>query len=252
VASVAAELVRERLGDLRGARVLIVGAGKVAELVAQNLASRGGVEIVVANRSGERGTALAERFHGTSVPLDRLADAVAEADVVVSSTVSDSYLIGPGDVPPGRRVLVDLALPRDIDPAVADVDGVTLVNIDDLEQTVLHNIGLRQDEAAQAYAIVAVQANEFRSWLAALEVVPAITQLRALAEQIRRDELQRMDGRWESLSAADRERVDQLTRSMLNKLLHRPTVRLKELAAEQGDAAHVAAMNELFGLSSRP
>ena len=86
-----------------------------------------------------------------------------------------AYLIGPGDVPPGRRVLVDLALPRDIDPAVADVDGVTLVNIDDLEETVLHNIGLRQVEAAQAYAIVAVQANEFRSWLAALEVVPAIT-----------------------------------------------------------------------------
>src|SRR6476620_6133683 len=221
VASVAAELVRERLGDLRGAHVLIVGAGKVAELVAQNLASRGGVEIVVANRSRERGAALAERFNGTSVPLD-------------------------------RRVLVDLALPRDIDPAVADVDGVTLVNIDDLEETVLHNIGLRQVEAAQAYAIVAIQANEFRSWLAALEVVPAITQLRALAEQIRRDELERMDGRWESLSEADRERVDQLTRSMLTKLLHRPTVRLKELAAEHGDAAHVAAMNELFGLSSRP
>src|SRR6478736_5101199 len=252
VASVAAELVRERLGDLRGAHVLIVGAGKVAELVAQNLASRGGVAIVVANRSHERGAALAERFNGTSVPLDRLAEAVAEADVVVSSTVSDSYLIGPGDVPPGRRVLVDLALPRDIDPAVAEIDGVTLVNIDDLEETVLHNIGLRQVEAAQAYAIVAVQANEFRSWLAALEVVPAITQLRALAEQIRRDELERMDGRWESLSEADRERVDQLTRSMLNKLLHRPTVRLKELAAEHGDAAHVAAMNELFGLSSRP
>jgi glutamyl-tRNA reductase len=252
VASVAAELVRERLGGMEGATVLIVGAGKVAELVAQNLASRGGVEIVVANRSRDRGAALAERFSGTSVSLDRLAEAVVEADVVVSSTVSDSYLIGPGDVPAGRRVLVDLALPRDIDPAVADVDGVTLVNIDDLEETVLHNIGLRQVEAAQAYAIVAVQANEFRSWLAALEVVPAITQLRALAEQIRRDELQRMDGRWESLSAADRERVDQLTRSMLNKLLHRPTVRLKELAAEHGDAAHVAAMNELFGLSSRP
>jgi glutamyl-tRNA reductase len=248
VASVAAELVRE----LGGARVLRVGAGKVAELVAQNLASRGGVEIVVANRSGERGAALAERFNGTSVPLERLAEAVAEADVVVSSTVSDSYLIGPADVPPGRRVLVDLALPRDIDPAVAEVEGVTLVNIDDLEETVLHNIGLRQVEAAQAYEIVAIQANEFRSWLAALEVVPAITQLRALAEQIRRDELQRMDGRWESLSDADRERVDQLTRSMLNKLLHRPTVRLKELAAEHGDAAHVAAMNELFGLSSRP
>ena len=252
VASVAAELVRERLGDLTGTCVLIVGAGKVAELVAQNLASRGGVRIVVANRSEPNATALAERFDGTAVPLERLAEAVAEADVVVTSTLSDGYLIGLGQVPPGRRVLVDLALPRDIDPAVADVDGVTLVNIDDLEQTVLRNIGLRQVEAEQAYEIVAAQAAEFRSWLAALEVVPAIRQLRAMAEQIRRDELARMDGRWETMSPADRERLDQLTRSMLNKLLHRPTVRLKELAAENGDAAHVAAMNELFGLSTRP
>jgi glutamyl-tRNA reductase len=146
-------------------------------------------------------------------------------------------------------VLVDLAVPRDIDPAVAEVEGVTLVNVDDLEETVLRNIGLRQGEAEQARAIVAEQADEFRNWLAALEVVPAITQLRALAEQIRLGELERMDGRWDDLSDADRERVDQLTRSMLNKLLHRPTVRLKELAAGNGDASHVKAMNELFGLT---
>jgi glutamyl-tRNA reductase len=253
VASVAAELVREKLGtDLQGAQVLIVGAGKVAELVAQNLASRTGVRIVVANRSRQRAAALAERFDGSVVGLDQLAEAVAAADVVVSSTLSDEHLIRPGDVPPGRRVLVDLALPRDIDPAVAEVEGVTLVNLDDLEETVLRNIGLRQVEAAQAYAIVAEQAAEFRRWLAALEVVPAITQLRALAEQIRTDELDRMEGRWDSLSQADRERLDQLTRSMLAKLLHRPTVRLKELAAENGDAAHLAAVNELFGLSPRP
>ena len=106
-------------------------------------------------------------------------------------------------------------------------------------------------EAAQAYAIVGEQAAEFRRWLAALEVVPAITQLRALAEQIRRDELERMDGRWESLSPADRERLDRLTRSMLNKLLHRPTVRLKELAAENADAAHLETVTELFGLGPR-
>jgi glutamyl-tRNA reductase len=252
VASVAAELVRERLGDgLDGATVLIVGAGKVAELVAQNLSSRGGVRIVVANRSRERATALAERFDGAVTSLDDLPRAVAEADVVVSSTLSDEYLIRASDVPPGRRVLVDLALPRDIDPAVAEVDGVTLVNLDDLEETVLRNIGLRQVEAEQAYAIVAEQVAEFRRWLAALEVVPAIRQLRAYAEQIRRDELARMDGRWESLSDADRERIDQLTRSMLNKLLHRPTVRLKELAAENADAPHVETMTELFGLGRR-
>ena len=252
VASVAAELVRERLGEgLDGATVLIVGAGKVAELVAQNLSSRGGVRIVVANRSRERAAALAERFDGDVVALDDLAAAVAGADVVVSSTLSDEYLIHASDVPPGRRVLVDLALPRDIDPAVADVDGATLVNLDDLEETVLRNIGLRQVEAEQAYAIVAEQAAEFRRWLAALEVVPAIRQLRAFAEQIRLDELARMEGRWESLSDADRERIDQLTQSMLNKLLHRPTVRLKELAAENADAPHLETMTELFGLGRR-
>ena len=252
VASVAAELVRERLGDgLDGATVLIVGAGKVAELVAQNLSSRGGVRIVVANRSRERAIALAERFDGAVTSLNDLPRAVAEADVVVSSTLSDEYLIRASDVPPGRRVLVDLALPRDIDPAVAKVDGATLVNLDDLEETVLRNIGLRQVEAEQAYAIVAEQVAEFRRWLAALEVVPAIRQLRAYAEQIRRDELARMDGRWESLSDADRERIDQLTQSMLNKLLHRPTVRLKELAAENADAPHVETMTELFGLGRR-
>lgn len=252
VASVAAELVRDTLGDdLAGATVLIVGAGKVAELVAQNLSSRGGVRIVVANRSRERAAALAERFDGGVVPLDDLPRAVAAADVVVSSTLSDEYLIRAADVPPGRRVLVDLALPRDIDPAAAEVEGVTLVNLDDLEETVLRNIGLRRVEAEQAYAIVAEQTAEFRSWLAALEVVPAIRQLRAFAEQIRRDELARMDGRWESLSEADRERLDQLTQSMLNKLLHRPTVRLKELAAENADAPHVETMTELFGLGRR-
>ncbi len=249
VASVAAELVRERLGGATGATVLIVGAGKVAELVAQNLASRGGVRIVVANRSAERAQALAERFDGSVAPFDDLASAIAAADVVVSSTLSERPLIGPADVAPGRRVLVDLAVPRDIDPAVAEIDGVTLVNVDDLEETVLRNIGLRQGEAEQARAIVVEQADEFRNWLAALEVVPAITQLRALAEQIRVAELERMEGRWDALSEADRERLDQLTRSMLNKLLHLPTVRLKQLAAENGDASHVAAMNELFGLT---
>ncbi|HYW29592.1 MAG TPA: glutamyl-tRNA reductase [Gaiellales bacterium] len=252
VASVAAELVRDTLGEgLDGASVLIVGAGKVAELVAQNLSSRGGVRIVVANRSRERAAALAERFDGEVVALDDLSRAVAAADVVVSSTLSDEYLIRAADVPPGRRVMVDLALPRDIDPAVAAVEGVTLVNLDDLEETVLRNIGLRRVEAEQAYAIVAEQTAEFRRWLAALEVVPAIRQLRAFAEQIRRDELARMDGRWESLSEADRERLDQLTQSMLNKLLHRPTVRLKELAAENADAPHVETMTELFGLGRR-
>jgi glutamyl-tRNA reductase len=249
VASVAASLVRERLGPLDGAQVLIVGAGKIAELVATNLPGRGADGIVVANRDPGRAAAVAGRFGGRSVGLDELAGEVAAADVVVSSTLSDGHLITSGMLPPGRRrVLVDLALPRDIDPACGDVDGVTLVNVDDLEGDVRRNISLREGEAERAREIVGEEVASFRGWLAALEVVPAITSLRAMAEDIRLAELGRMEGRWEGLTEHDRERLDQLTRSMLNKLLHRPTVRLKELAAEGGENGYAEAVSELFGL----
>jgi glutamyl-tRNA reductase len=249
VASVAASLVRERLGSLEAAAVLVIGAGKIAELVATNLYGRGARAIVVANRDPARAAALAERFGGRPAGLDELPQAVADADVVVSSTLSEHYLVRPEMLTPGRRrVLVDLALPRDIDPACGEVAGVTLVNVDDLEEDVRRNISLREGEASRAREIVGEEASSFRRWMAALEVVPAITSLRALAEDIRRSELQRMDGRWESLSPHDRERLDQVTRSMLNKLLHRPTVRLKELAAEGGENGYAEAVSELFGL----
>jgi glutamyl-tRNA reductase len=249
VASVAASLVRDRLGSLEQASVLVVGAGKIAELVATNLHGRGAREIVVANRDPDRAAAVAGRFGGRSVGLDGLAGAVAEADVVVGSTLSEGYLVTPQMLTAGRpRVLVDLALPRDIDPACGEVEGVTLVNVDDLEQDVRRNISLREGEAQRAREIVVEEVASFRGWMAALEVVPAITSLRALAEEIRLSELERMDGRWESLSPHDRERLDQLTRSMLNKLLHRPTVRLKELAAEGGENGYAEAVSELFGL----
>ena len=248
VASVAAELARERLGSLESATVLVIGAGKIAELAAANLAARGAGRLLVANRSPERAAQLAERVGGQPVPMEKLAWAVAESDVVVSSTSSSEPVLRAEDVPPGRRVLIDLAIPFDVEPAAADIDGVSLVHIDDLEDTVRRTIARREGEAEQARVIVSEHAEEFRSWMAALEVVPAITSLRALAEQIRLAELERAEGRWEHLSEADRARLDALTRSMLQKLLHRPTVRLKELAAQNDSAHYAEAMAELFGL----
>lgn len=248
VASVAAELARERMGGLDQATVLVIGAGKLAELAVANLASRGAGRILVANRSPERAAALAERFGGQAVPMSELSSAVAAADVVVSSTASSEPVLLAADIPAGRRVLIDLAIPFDIEPAAGQLDGVTLLHVDDLEDVVRRTIARREGESGQARAIVAEQAGEFRSWLAALEVVPAITSLRALAEQIRLAELERAEGRWENMSEADRARLDALTRSMLQKLLHRPTVRLKELAAESGSAPYAEAMAELFGL----
>jgi glutamyl-tRNA reductase len=248
-ASVAAELVASRLGvELASAHVLVVGAGRVAELVAANLSARGVASIAVANRDPSRAAALASRFGGRPVELSELRQAIAAADVVVASTASPEPLIGLADVPPGRRVLIDLAVPRDIDPAVAGVDGVSLHTIDDLEAVVARTISLRQGEADRGREIVAAHASGFRDWMAALEVVPAITSLRAHAERIRQAELER--ARLGDLSPAERERLDSLTRGIVNKLLHRPTVRLKQLAAEDESGPYAEAVTELFGLAA--
>jgi glutamyl-tRNA reductase len=144
--------------------------------------------------------------------------------------------------------LIDLAVPRDIDPAVAAVDGVSLHTIDDLESVVARTISLRHGEADQARAIVATHSSAFRDWMAALEVVPAITSLRAHAERIRVAELER--ARLGDLSQAERERLDALTQRIVNKLLHRPTVRLKQLAAEDESGPYAEAVTELFGLAA--
>jgi len=248
-ASVAAELVASRLGaELASAHVLVVGAGRAAELVAANLSARGVASIAVANRDPSRAAALASRFGGRPVELSELRQAIAAADVVVASTASPEPLIGLADVPPGRRVLIDLAVPRDIDPTVAGVDGVSLHTIDDLEAVVARTISLRQGEADRGREIVAAHASGFRDWMAALEVVPAITSLRAHAERIRQAELER--ARLGDLSPAERERLDSLTRGIVNKLLHRPTVRLKQLAAEDESAPYAEAVTELFGLAA--
>ncbi|HYX86574.1 MAG TPA: glutamyl-tRNA reductase [Gaiellales bacterium] len=251
LASVAAELAAERLGaELAGARVLVIGAGRVAELVAANLAARGVGEITVANRDGDRAAALAARFGGAAVAFADVPRALAAADVVVSSTAAPERVIEAGDVPPGRRVLIDLAVPRDIDPGVAGVEGVSLHDVDDLEAVVRRTITLRKGEADRARSIVSGHAGAFRDWMAALEVVPAIASLRAHAERIRAAELARMQARFGDLSDADRERLDALTRGIVNKLLHRPTVRLKQLAAEHESAPYAEAVTELFGLAA--
>jgi glutamyl-tRNA reductase len=139
-------------------------------------------------------------------------------------------------------------VPRDINPDVAAVDGASLHTIDDLEAVVARTISLRHGEADHAREIVAAQSATFRDWMAALEVVPAITSLRAHAERIRVSELER--ARLGDLSDAERERLDALTRGIVNKLLHRPTVRLKQLAAEDGSAQYAEAVTELFGLAA--
>lgn len=248
VASVAADVARQRLDGLGDVTALVIGAGKIAQLTAVNLSARGVQRFIFANRTGEAAAGLAARFGGESVAFEHLSSAVARADVIVSSTSALELVLLADSVPAGRRVFIDLALPRDIDPRIADVEGASVINIDELEEAVRRNIALREGEYAPAREIVLEQSGEFRRWLAALEVVPAITSLRALAEQIRVAELERAEGRWEGLTPADRARLDAVTRSMLAKLLHRPTVRLKQAAADSDSETYAQAVTELFGL----
>jgi glutamyl-tRNA reductase len=255
VSAAAAALAQQVFGELDGRRVLIVGAGEVGELAARNLASRGAQIAFVANRTPERAAALAARLGSEPLALDRLGDELAGADVVVSSTGAPGFVITREQVKAGigrrRRgaplFLIDLAVPRDVEPSVADLEGCFLYDIDDLEAVVAESLAGRRREAARAESIVAAEAAGFRDWLASLDLVPAITSLREHAEAIRTAELAKAEGRLGGLSESERRTVESLTSQIVNKLLHAPIVRAKESAAREG-VGYADALRHLFGL----
>ena len=231
VGSIAAGLADQTLGRLDGATVLVIGAGQTAEIVVTSLVARGAGSVRVVNRTVDRAVDLASRFGGTAVTMDRLQQELQAADVVVSATHAPHYLVSPelvGDRSGRPLLAIDLAVPRDIDPAVRALPGVALYDIDALEAVVARNRSAREGEAVAGEEIVAARAAEFQRWFTSLDVVPAITGLRALAETIRREELDRVSGRFENLTPRDRAVLEQLTRSIVNKLLHEPTVRMKD------------------------
>jgi len=254
VSSAAAALAQQVFGELGGCRVLLVGAGEVSDLAARSLAARGAAITGVASRTLERAQALAERFGARAVPLDRVAEELARADVVVSSTSSPGIVLDRGAVAAaveGRKgrplFLIDLAVPRDVDPAVSELDACYLYDIDDLQAVVSESLSGRRREAPRAEAIVAQEAARFRDWLASLDVVPAIASLRERAEQIRSGELAKAEGRLGGLSESERRTVESLTTQIVNKLLHLPIVRMKQAAATEG-AGYVDVARDLFGL----
>jgi glutamyl-tRNA reductase len=246
VSSAGAALAQQVFGELAGRRVLIVGAGKVGELAARSLAARGAELVAVANRSDERGHELARQFGAHAIPIERLAEELGAADVAITCTSAPGFVLGPEDVRDrkGRPLfLIDLAVPRDVDPAVNEIDDCYLYNIDDLEAVVQASLSSRRREAERAEAIVAAEAERFRAWQASLEVVPTIASLRARAEAIRSAELSKA-----KLSSEQREAVDSITAQILNKLLHLPTVRMKEAAAAADGVLYADAVRHLFGL----
>jgi len=255
VSAAAAALAQQVFGDLDGRRILLVGAGKVSEQAARNLISRGAEIAVVANRTLDRASELAERFRSAALPLERIEDELARADVVVSSTSSPDVVLHRDQVERALRArrgrplfLIDLAVPRDLDPAINELDGCYLYDIDDLEAVVAESLGARRREAATAERIVAEEAEQFRTWQASLDVVPAIASLRARAEEIRQGELAKAEARLGDLSDAERRAVESVTAQIVNKLLHLPTIRMKEAAAAADGVVYADAVRHLFGL----
>jgi glutamyl-tRNA reductase len=250
ISSAAAALAQQVFGDLEACQVLLVGAGEVSELAARSLAKRGASISAVTSRTQGRADELAGRFGGRAVPFEELGGELARVDVVVSSTSASAHVLTAEQIPDrkGRPLFViDLAVPRDVDPAVAGIDGCYLYDIDDLQAVVSESLSGRWREAARAETIVAHEAERFRTWQSSLEVVPAIASLRRRAETIRAGELAKAEARLGGLSESERRIVESVTTQIVNKLLHVPIVRLKEAAATEG-AGYVDVARHLFGL----
>jgi len=255
IPSVAVELARRALGDLGKRRVLVVGAGETAELVARALVSRGVSTVLVANRHYDRAIGLAERFRGSAVRFEELPEQLERADMVVTATNSPHHIVERDELKQvmaargGRPLLaVDIAVPRDIEPACREIAGVSLHDIDDVQQIVERNASGREAEARRAERILDAEQDRFERWLASLEVVPTIAALRERGDEVVRRVLAENEGRWESLGEVDRERLATMAKAIASRLLHEPTLRMKRSAGSDEAYLYVSALRELFGL----
>jgi glutamyl-tRNA reductase len=255
IPSVAVELARRTLGDLSDRRVLMVGAGETAELVAQALVARGVETVFVANRHYDRAIGLAQRFKGSAVRFEDLPEQLQAADIVVSATNSPHHIVERDGLEQvmrtraGRPLLaIDIAVPRDIDPDCREIPGVSVHDIDDVQQIVERNTSGREAEARRAELIIESELDRFDRWLASLEVVPTITALRERGDEVVRRVMAENESRWQNLGEADRERMEAMARAIVSRLLHEPTVRLRRAAGNDDAYSYVSALRELFGL----
>jgi glutamyl-tRNA reductase len=257
IPSVAVGLARRTIGDLSDRRVLVVGAGETAELVARALVTRGAATVFVANRHYDRAIGLAQRFGGDAVRFEELPEQLQSADIVVSATNSPHHIVerdGLEHVMAQRSerplLAIDLAVPRDIEPACREIAGVTVHDIDDVQKIVERNESGREAEARQAERIIDAELDRFEHWLGLQEVVPTISALREHGDEVVRRVLAENENRWESLSEADRERLGKMAAAIASRLLHDPTLRIRRSACSGESYVLVSALRELFGLDA--
>jgi glutamyl-tRNA reductase len=256
VAHSAVAMARDRLGPLTGSRILVLGAGDMGERMISALVEDGAAEVFVANRTWDRSVDLAERVGGSPIHLDDLPRSLERVDLLLTSTGASSIMIEHGDLAPVMAergddrplFIVDIAVPRDVDPAAADLPGVTLLDMDDLRAFAEAGIEERKREAKAARTIVDAELERYLSVSSAREVAPLVASLRDRVEALRQAELARNAIRLDGLDDGQREAVEAVTRSVLAKVLHEPTVRLKEAAGSDRGERLADSLRALFDL----
>jgi len=255
VSSAAVELALQVFGRFKDHTALIVGAGETSELTATHLKANGVEDILVTTRTLSGAQDLARRVGGRAVPFEELEGHLAAADIVISSTSAPHYVILREHVERALKrrrhrpiFFIDIAVPRDLDPEINRVRNAYLYDIDDLQHMVAHNRQEREKEGRHAERIVEEELGHVNDWLRSLEVVPTIATLRETVEQIRRSELERLSGKLSDLTDEQRSRVEMLTASIVNKILHVPTVKMKEVAGRDQCYLYVDAVRTLFDL----
>jgi glutamyl-tRNA reductase len=255
VSYAAVELAKKIFGSLEGKTIFVIGAGKMSELAAKHLLRSGASAIFVSNRTFDRAQELARVFHGTAIRFEELFDHINKADVVISSTGSPHFVVTKAraeQLLAARKnrpmFFVDIAVPRDIDPAVNELDNAYVYDIDDLEQVVDANKKQRQREAVWAEQIIDEEVPKMLRRLASRDVVPTIVALEERLRLIRESETERYRGRLSGLSPEQRETVDELTRGILNKILHGPITELKSGAGHPEQGALVQLIRKIFGV----
>lgn len=256
IAFAAVELAKKIFDELSDKTVLLVGAGEMGELAARHFMTAGVRGVLVVNRTLERAERLAEEFDGRPVRFEDLVDHLHKADIVLSTTGAQHFIIGPQDVMEVLRrrkqrpmFFIDIAVPRDIDPAVNELENVYLYNTDDLQGVVESNLEQRRREAEKAEEIVACEADRFLCWLSSLEVVPTIVALRSRFDEILRAEVDRTLSAWKGISPEHEKRLEAMTGAIISKLLHTPIRVLKHTGQGNRIDLYLDALQSLFDLS---
>ena len=258
VASVAVDLAKKIFGDLKGKNVYLVGAGKMSELAARHLLANGAGSIFVANRTYDRALSLAAKFDGRALRFEELYETADQADIIISSTGAPVAIFRKehGERFMARRrnrpmFFIDIAVPRDVDAAMNDVEGVFVYDIDDLQQVVASHLSDRKKEAAKAEDIVQVEVERFAQRMQTLDVVPTILSLQEYLEDIRQAEIDRYRSRLGEVSAEQEAAIDAMTRGMINKIMHTPIVALKSAAKDPESTTVIDVIRKLFNLQEK-